>query len=219
MERAIVALVALAGIAVPATAAVLSGSVAIERRGRPAAGVEDVIVSFASATVELPVAATEVFEIATVGKQFEPRVLAVSMGSRVRFPNRDAILHNVFSVSRPNAFDLGLYAESPGSEVTLEHPGLVRVFCNVHREMVAYVLVLETPYWSSPDPDGRFRLDNLPEGAGTLTVWHERADAVIKELSIPSAEAIAVTLKVSKPRVPDHKNKNGKSYSRRRRRY
>jgi len=219
MARTIVALLALAGVAVPATAAVLSGSVAIERRGRPAAGVEDVIVSFTPATGERPTAPTEAFEVATAGKQFEPRVLAVSMGSRVRFPNRDAILHNVFSVSRPNAFDLGLYAEGSGSEVTLESPGLVRVFCNVHHEMVAYVLVLETPYWVSPDPNGRFRLDDLPEGAGTLTVWHERADAVTRELSIPAAEAVAVTLKMSKPRVPEHKNKNGKSYSRRRRRY
>ena len=82
------------------------------------------------------------FEMVTRKKEFSPRVLVVPKGSRVRFPNQDPILHNVFSVSAPNQFDLGLYRKGPGKETKLESPGLVRVYCNIHHDMVAYVLVL-----------------------------------------------------------------------------
>ncbi len=93
----------------------------------------------------------EPFVMATRQKEFVPRMLAVPRGSRVRFPNEDPILHNVFSVSPDNGFDLGLYRKGPGKERTFDKPGLVRVFCNVHHGMVAYLLVLDTPFYASPD--------------------------------------------------------------------
>lgn len=70
----------------------------------------------------------------------------VPAGSTVRFPNQDSILHNVFSVSRANRFDLGLYRRGEGKSATFRQPGVVRVFCNVHHSMVAYVVVVETPH-------------------------------------------------------------------------
>ena len=154
------------------------------------------------------------FEIVSVRKSFEPRVLAVPQGSTVRFPNQDPILHNVFSASGRNRFDLGLYRLGESREVTFEHPGVVRVFCNVHHDMVAYVVVLETPFHASPGPDGRFRLDGLPPGPGKLTVWHERAEAWTGDIEMPRAEPLRIRLDFSKQRVPQHMNKFGKPYTR-----
>lgn len=157
------------------------------------------------------------FEIETRDKAFSPRVLAVPRGSRVRFPNRDPILHNVFSVSRGNAFDLGLVGRGTGAEATFEHPGVVRVFCNVHHGMVAYVVVLDTPHFAAPGNDGGFRLAGLPAGPGRLTVWHEQADELTRELTLPLTAPLDLKLEISRPRVPRHLNKLGKSYGRDRR--
>lgn len=146
-------------------------------------------------------------------KEFVPRVVAVTVGSTVRFPNSDPILHNVFSVSGANAFDLGLYPEGPGKAASFRNPGLVRVFCNVHHDMVAYVLVLDTPYFVAPDADGVFVLADLPETPGLLVVWHERAAPWSKELQPSASDTLVVQLQVSKPLVPTHPDKNGKPYA------
>lgn len=152
-------------------------------------------------------------EVSMRRKEFVPRVVAVTVGSSVHFPNSDPILHNVFSVSGANAFDLGLYPEGPGKVATFRNPGLVRVFCNVHHDMVAYVLVLDTPYFVAPDADGAFVLADLPEIPGLLVVWHERAAPWSQELRPLASDTLVVQLQVSKPLVPLHPDKNGKPYA------
>ncbi len=158
----------------------------------------------------------EEYEIVTVRKEFLPRTLTVPVGSTVRFPNQDVIIHNVFSVSGKNRFDLGLYKRGDGKTATFEQPGVVRVFCNVHHDMVAYILVVDTPYSTSPDFNGRFRLEDLPDGPGTLTVWHERSEPYTRNVTLPLDGPLSIELSVSKPRVPRHSNKFGKPYARRR---
>jgi plastocyanin len=155
----------------------------------------------------------ETAEMATRGKEFEPRVLTVPRGSTVAFPNRDPILHNVFSVSDPYRFDLGLYGGGDSESVTFDRPGVVRVFCNVHHEMVGYVLVLDTRHSARPDAQGRFRLTGLPAGEGELTVWHEQAEPWTRRIRIP-AGTVAVRLELTKPKIPPHRNKFGRSYRR-----
>ncbi|MEM9554199.1 MAG: carboxypeptidase regulatory-like domain-containing protein [Acidobacteriota bacterium] len=147
-------------------------------------------------------------------KEFEPRVLVVTQGTAVRFPNRDPILHNVFSVSGKNRFDLGLYRGGDGKTAVFDHPGVVRVFCNVHHAMVAYIAVVDTPYHLVPS-DGTFSFDDVPPGPARLTVWHERADPKTLDLQIPTDRSIDITLELTKPRVPRHRNKFGEPYSRR----
>jgi plastocyanin len=112
----------------------------------------------------------------TQRREFVPRVLPVVAGTTVRFPNEDPILHNVFSTSPGNRFDLGVYGESPGKSHRFDHPGLVRVFCNVHSAMSAHIVVVNSPHFTVPDRDGRFSLEGLPPGPGRLTFWHERAE-------------------------------------------
>jgi plastocyanin len=208
-------LVCHAGLAAGAT---LSGVVRLEGRGDASSRVADAVVTYAPDRLgartapEVPV---EPFELVTEGKEFRPRVLVVPVGSKVRLPNRDPILHNVFSVSGDNAFDVGLYRRGEGEMVTFEHSGLVRVFCNVHHSMVAYVLVVDTPWVVRPDADGRFRLTGVPEGPGKLTIWHERADAAETQVTLPVEHELRIRLEVTKPLVPKHLNKVGKPYGRR----
>lgn len=153
------------------------------------------------------------FEMVTRGKELVPRVLAVPRGGRVLFPNDDPILHNVFSVSAGNAFDLGLYKKGPGKEKTFESPGVVRVYCNVHPSMVAYILVVDTPYFATPAEDGTFVLSGLPKGAGKLTVWHEQTEPWTISVQLPAGPApITARIEVTRPQVPSHLDKNGKSY-------
>jgi plastocyanin len=213
--RALLGLALLVLSVAPSAAAghVLEGRVELaQQRGNDS--VESIVVYFtprAPASVRPPV---EPYEVATAKKEFLPRVLVVPAGATVRFPNQDPILHNVFSVSGENSFDLGLYGRGPGEQVTLGEPGVVRVFCNVHHSMVAYVLVLDTPYSTSVARDGRFRLAGLPAGPGTLTVWQERAEPLTRELTLPAAGPLELRLELTKPRVPRHLNKLGKPYQR-----
>jgi plastocyanin len=158
-------------------------------------------------------AAEKTFEMITRGKELVPRVLAVPRGSRVTFPNADPILHNVFSVSAGNSFDLGLYKKGPGREKIFENPGLVRVYCNVHQAMVAYILVVDTPHFVTPAADGSFVLTGLPKGAGKLTVWHEQTEPWTISVQLPAGPApITARIEVTRPQVPSHLDKSGKSY-------
>ena len=203
----------IAMAAAPAVAATLSGTLTMLERapGQPAADPAAAVVYFvldAGASPAPPAAR----EIVMRERRFAPRTVAVPVGSSVRFANADPIRHNVFSVSPANRFDLGLYGRGPGRAQRFERPGLVRIFCNVHRQMSAFVLVLDTPYYSAPDAQGHFQLDGLPDGQGTLHVWHPRAEAWSRALRLPLAEPVPVTLEVSLPAVPPHLDKTGQPY-------
>ncbi len=145
---------------------------------------QQAVVYFEPAAAASVEPASEPLTMTTQRRQFEPRVLVVTAGSEVIFPNEDPILHNVFSTSASNRFDLGLYGRGEGKTHRFEQPGLVRVFCNVHPAMSAHIVVLDTPHFVVPDENGHFRLDQLPPGPGRLTVWHERAEPRQFELEI-----------------------------------
>ena len=146
------------------------------------------------------------------GKSFVPHVLPVTEGSTVRFPNTDPILHNVFSTSSPNDFDMGLYGTGTGKSKTFGHAGLVRVYCNVHHQMFAYILVLDTPYFTSVHEDGNFDLASLPAGPGTITVWNPRGEVWRQHVDAVMPELLSVELKLTRNGVPQHFNKYGKPY-------
>jgi plastocyanin len=208
----------LALLALPLQSEDLRGKVQLLAKGGkgPARGsdVRLAVVYFEPAGARAARPADAPFEMTTRKKEFMPRVLAVPRGSRVRFPNQDPILHNVFSVSPENPFDLGLYKKGPGKEKRFDNPGLVRVFCNVHHDMVAYVLVLDTPFSVSPDGQGDFVLTGLPRGKGKLTVWHEQADPWTAEIEVPRGEPVNARVEIVRPQIPPHLNKSGKSYFR-----
>jgi plastocyanin len=106
-------------------------------------------------------------------QRFVPHVLAVGAGTWVDFPNGDLTYHNVFSLSKPQPFNLGRYAAGKSRAVRFERPGIVRVFCEIHSHMSAFILVFAHRYFTVTDDDGRYRLDGVPSGTYTLAVWNE----------------------------------------------
>ena len=104
---------------------------------------------------------------------FVPHVLAVAAGTTVEFPNSDRIYHNVFSLSKTRAFDLGRYAVGRSKAIRFDRPGIVRVFCDIHSHMSAFILVFSHPFFSVTDAVGRYRIDDVPPGNYTLVAWNE----------------------------------------------
>lgn len=199
---------------VPCRAAELHGRVElVDAAGRAAAAdPREVVVWFEPDAGPAAGGPPARIEIGTRDKDFDPRVAVVPVGSTVAFPNGDPILHNVFSVSGANAFDLGLYGPTESRSTRFDEPGVVRVYCNVHHSMAAYVVVLGTPHHGRPGPDGRFVLAGLPAAPGTLTVWHERAEAWTARVDPASAETVEARLRLGRRRVPHHLDKNGRPY-------
>jgi plastocyanin len=107
-------------------------------------------------------------------EMFTPRVVAVTVGSEVEFPNDDPIYHNVFSLSRARTFNLGRYPRGSTRSVRFDRTGVVKVFCEIHSHMSATVMVFDHPWFTTPGDDGRFELRPLPPGDHELTAWHER---------------------------------------------
>ena len=106
-------------------------------------------------------------------KTFIPRVLAVPVGSKVDFRNEDDIFHNVFSLSRPNDFDTGLYRQGASYSQVFRKPGAVQILCNIHATMIAHVFVVDTPYYTQADAVGAFTIRNVPPGEYEMQTWHE----------------------------------------------
>jgi plastocyanin len=210
--RAVLAPAALLLAAVPACAQV-SGSVALESRGKPlrAEAASEVVLYFRPER-PVPVQPLADVEMRTQRKQFLPGALPVTVGTTVTFPNVDPILHNVFSPGPRAAFDLGLFGRGEARTHTFDAPGLVRVYCNVHHDMVGHVLVLDTPWFGRPDAQGRFRLE-VPAGVrGELFAWHERAPLWRSRLESGVAAGVEVRMQLDRPKVPRHMNKFGKPY-------
>ena len=116
---------------------------------------------------------------------FLPHVLAVDQGTVVDFPNNDTTYHNVFSISKTRKFDLGRYARGKSKSVTFDRPGVVRIFCDIHSHMSAFVLVFSHPYYSKAEADGRYRIDNVPPGTYTVLAWHEGETRDSRTVTIP----------------------------------
>ena len=109
--------------------------------------------------------------------KFIPFVLPVVVGTTVEFPNNDKNWHNVFSKSDAQSFDLGLYAPGKSRSQTFDKPGIVRVLCNAHPSMEAFIVVKDHPFIAAPDKRGNFRLDGVPLGKFRLQVWHPQLGA------------------------------------------
>lgn len=201
----------------PAMAIELSGKLTVLDKNKPVSRVKGVVVYFRPADPAPLPKNPEPYQMATQRKQFVPRVLPITVGATVHFPNFDPILHNVFSSTRKSAFDVGLYGKGAGEQQLFDQTGLVRVFCNVHQSMVGHILVLDTPFFAAIDSDGRFSLSDLPPGEGKLYFWHERASPLITQLVLPLIEPQEFELALTKRKVPKHKNKFGKTYRRNRR--
>jgi plastocyanin len=140
----------------------------------------------APATRPLPVGRARLRQ---VNEAFVPHLLAVTVGSTVDFPNDDKTYHNVFSLSKPKRFDLGRYAAGKSKAVVFDKPGIVRVFCDIHSHMNAFVLVFDHRYFAVTDAEGRYRIDQVPPGSYQVTAWYEGIAQQTRRVTISAGAA------------------------------
>jgi plastocyanin len=202
----------LAGPAVLRAGTITGKVELIDKGGRKAGDLSDVVVYVEGARVKpRPATATMIMK----GKAFNPRVVVVPVGGTVQFPNEDPIFHNAFSVSGENRFDMPLYKRGGVGSFTFQHPGIVKVYCNIHPQMSAVVVVRDNPLFTKAAADGAFTIENVPAGKYTVKAWHERGGEAGTEVSVTdtgTAQAL-FTLDGSTYKAVPHKNKFGKDYS------
>ena len=131
-------------------------------------------------------------KVVQINRRFIPEVLPVVTGTTVDFPNFDPFFHNAFSYSKTKKFDLGRYPTGKSRAVTFDKPGPVRVFCEIHSDMNCVILVLGNPYFTYPDGEGRFRIENVPEGEYLLKVWHKTGEWGSRTVTIPRDDTASV---------------------------
>ncbi|BCM24676.1 hypothetical protein ZMTM_09350 [Methyloradius palustris] len=138
--------------------------------------------------------------IAQKGRRFIPLVTVVQTGASVTFPNNDTVRHHVYSFSPAKTFELKLYAGVPAAPVTFDKAGIAVLGCNIHDQMIAYVNIVDTPYFTKTDVNGKAKLADLPNGSYQLKTWHY---AVAKEnytdmqtISVKGSEQAAVKLEI-----------------------
>jgi len=176
----------------------------------------ETIVRLEPVGTRAPKTAPGKFQMVTRGKMVIPHVLAIPVGSTVDFPNDDPISHNLFSLSSNNAFDLGLYRRGAGKSQRFDTPGLVNVYCNVHPNMSAVILVMDTPYYAFADQGGNYSLSGVPAGRYRLIAWNEQGGEIGSPIEVTAAGTVtgnvALMLDSRNYRLTQHMNKLGKPY-------
>jgi plastocyanin len=160
------------------------------------------------------------FSMAQKDKMFTPRLLVMPVGSTVSFPNHDPFFHNVFSFFNGRRFDLGLYQSGQSRSIVFNRVGVSYIFCNIHPEMSAVIITLDTPYFAYPDEHGDVKIAGVPPGNYTLQVWSE---AISPETKQPAGRRVtvnangntdlgAIPIQATPGVLADHLNKFGERY-------
>lgn len=129
---------------------------------------------------------------------FVPHVLPILAGTRVAFPNSDEVRHNVFSPSPAKRFNLGTYPTGTSKYVVFDKPGIINLLCNVHAEMSAYLVVVETPYFVQTERDGTYVLKDAPVGSYAVVAWREELKSQRREVSVLEGESQTVDFELKK---------------------
>lgn len=135
---------------------------------------------------------------------FDPHVLPVAVGTKVRWPNEDDIFHNVFSMSDPAPFDLGYYKKDRVPEVTFDQVGRVDVHCAIHTKMHCIILVVPNRYFAKADDRGRFQIPDVPAGKYRVRAWHERFPSKVMQVTVPATGEVSADFVLSIGDLPKH---------------
>jgi hypothetical protein len=128
--------------------------------------------------------------------RFAPSFLAIAAGQSVVMENDDAIYHNVFSFSRPNAFDLGLYPAGESRTVTFRYPGVVHTYCSIHESMNGTIFVSPSPFFTLVGSSGDFEWRSVPAGSWRLRSWCERLPTATRELRVLAGRSVEANLSI-----------------------
>jgi plastocyanin len=160
----------------------------VNRRTPEADEIANVVVFVKNAPVEAVLPVTHA-SISQRDESFVPRVTAITRASTVEFPNFDPYFHNVFSLSRVATFDLGRYRNGDKRERTFPRAGIVKVYCHIHSEMSATILVFDHHLYSTPSADGAFAIEAVPAGVYELAAWHERIGETTTPITVVPGES------------------------------
>jgi plastocyanin len=166
-----------------------------------------------------PVSAEKPPQLVQRHKTFEPHILIVPVGTLIEFPNKDPFFHNIFSLYDGRRFDLGLYEAGTTRSVLFDRPGVSFLFCNIHAEMSAIVIAVETPYSALSDRSGNVTIPKIPDGRYQLHVWFERSSPEqlkgltrVVTIAESSRNLGQIDIQENPNFTPDHKNKYGLDY-------
>jgi plastocyanin len=158
--------------AIVLTGTACAGSLQVQVQDKNGKPLPNAVVFLESAEARAAAKPLKGVEVAQVAKQFSPAVTVVTPGTAVLFPNQDTVRHHVYSFSPVKTFELKLYAGVPANPVVFDKVGVAVLGCNIHDNMVAWVLVVDTPYFGHTDAQGKLNLDSVPNGNYKLRTWH-----------------------------------------------
>lgn len=207
---ALIALAACASADADATGRVVGTVKLVDADGKPA-NTSDVIVYVVGFSEPAPAGAMTT--IRQHGRKFVPDLVAITVGESVTFPNDDPFLHNVFSQSSARKFDLGSFKKGDSKDKDFKTPGVVDVYCNIHPEMAATVLVLPNRRHVRANADGKFVLDGVPPGQWTVFAYARRTTKPASaKVSVSAGHDATVELSLARGAEPPHPNKYGEKY-------
>ncbi len=190
-----------------------TGKVVLQKDGKPLEVHSGVVVYLEAVPDTRPAPAAATKQILQRDLAFLPELTVVVKGETVEFPNQDKVFHNVFSLSRPARFDLGLYKSGTSKAVTFTREGVVDVYCNIHPQMVAKVKVVPNRFYAVTDAQGRFRIEGIPPGEWPYVVWQPWGEPVRGEITIQPAQASEAQLRLERgERSTGHLRKDGTPY-------
>jgi plastocyanin len=187
MQRLAIWVVLLGLTATPALGAEVSGTA--QASGKPVSNA----VIWLDAQSAPPLVQSASIAIDQRNLAFAPHVLAVRVGTSVDFPNNDRVFHNVFSFKDGKKFDLGMYPSGVKAKpVVFDRPGLSRIFCNIHPNMAAYVMAVDTPYYTISDEHGTFTLSGVPPGTYTYHAWRPGGDTLTGAVTVGASKTLEI---------------------------
>jgi plastocyanin len=171
----------LLGAGITAQAADIEGHVTINHRG----AAREAVVYFEGEKKAVPLSKAVIDQRQ---KTFIPHILVVPVGTNIQFPNNDTVFHNVFAYFDAKKFDLGMYPHGTTKTIKFDKKGLVSLLCNVHSDMSAYIMVVDTPYYAITDKQGHFQIKDMPPGTYVLRAWHESGYTLTQTITIKAEE-------------------------------
>jgi plastocyanin len=197
--RSLISLLALLLFPIPAFA----GDLTVDLKSLTGQPVSDAVVSFkpASGAATVPVKFNAPLKVEQNDIHFDPFILIVPVNSEVAFPNKDKVRHHVYSFSPAKKFEIKLYGRDETRKITFDKTGVVALGCNIHDQMMGFIVVLDTPYAAKVGASGQVTLTNIPPGGGTLTVWQPfmrgRDNQMAQQVVIPPAGAAHASFSLS----------------------